>query len=285
MPKTMAITGANTGMGKATAMHLAKKGYHILMLTRSISRGQTAAEDIIKASGNDKVEVINCDLASLSSIARCVEQLKERIAHLDVLINNAGVLPLKREETEDGFERQLGVNHLGHFALSCRLFDLFVAAKQPRVVNVASGAYKIGRMHWDDPHLNQKYGMWKAYAQSKWANILFTMELADRLQPIGGVAFSVHPGAVSTEIGVNRKTGFGRSLHRILRPFFLTPEQGAATTITLADGDVPMNLSGQYFYKQKPVPIINRRKGQIKEEAKKLWEWSEQQTKVCWPLA
>ncbi|WP_163527198.1 SDR family oxidoreductase [Halobacillus ihumii] len=273
--KIAIITGANSGMGLATTVAMAKKGFQVIMVCRNPERGEDALQKAKTESGTDHIELMICDLGSLASIRAFANTFLERYCQLDVLINNAGVVSLKRETTSDGFESMMGVNHLGHFLLTNLLLDSLKSASEGRIVVVSSGAYKAGRIHFDDPHLSNRFSVWKGYAQSKLANILFTKEMADQLKDTNVTANCLHPGAVGTSLGVNRKTGFGKTIHALLRPFFLTPAEGAETAVYLATSPEVKHISGEYFYKKKTNSLPA--KAQSKEMAEKLWNWSEQQ--------
>ncbi|WP_136603889.1 SDR family oxidoreductase [Paenibacillus dokdonensis] len=272
MDKIVVVTGANSGMGLASTVALAKQGAEVVMVCRSEQRGQAALAEAIRQSGSERIHLMLCDLGRLSSIRAFALAFTERYSRLDVLLNNAGVVMIKRQETADGFEMDLGVNHLGHFLLTNLLLDALRASSQGRVVTVASGAYKAGKIHFDDPFLKHGFNPAKAYAQSKLANILFTRELASRLAGTNVTANCVHPGAVGTQIGVNRDTGFGKTVLAMLKPFFLSPEQGADTAVYLASASELAKVSGQYFYKRKQQKLSS--KAESKENAKRLWEWS-----------
>jgi NAD(P)-dependent dehydrogenase (short-subunit alcohol dehydrogenase family) len=275
--KIALVTGANSGMGRATSVALARAGYRVIMLCRSAERGKEAFEAVKAAvgSGAEKIELELCDLANLASIRDFAARLHNKIGALHVLVNNAGVISPKRRETADGFELQLGVNHLGHFLLTNLVLDLVESARG-RIVVVASGAHKAGRIHWDDLQLKKSYSVFGAYGQAKLANILFTRELARRLAGTGSTANCVHPGAVGTNMGVDRETGFGRTIMSLLRPFFLTPEQGADTAIYLATDPEVAGVNGQYFYRRKPAKTSQQ--AQDDEAAKRLWDLSAELT-------
>lgn len=273
--KIVIVTGANAGMGLATVTKLAAEGAHVIMACRSRERGETALAKARADSGSNRIELMLCDLGSLASIRSFAKTFRERYQTLDVLINNAGVVAIKRQTTSDGFESMIGVNHLGHFLLTNLLLEPLIAAPQGRIINVSSGAHKWGRIHWDDPHLQNGYNVVKGYGQSKLANILFTRELADRLKETNVTVNSLHPGAVSTQIGVDRKTGFGKTVHVLLRPFFLTAEEGAQTAVYLASSPEVTRVNGTYFIKSKPAPVTDR--ASDKQEAQRLWTWSEHQ--------
>jgi NAD(P)-dependent dehydrogenase (short-subunit alcohol dehydrogenase family) len=281
--KIALVTGANSGMGRATSTALARAGFRVIMLCRSEERGRAALQTAkaAAAAGSPagaaapELELAVCDLASISGIRLFAADLRSRIDSLDLLVNNAGVISPKRLETEDGFELQLGVNHLGHFLLTHLLVDLVEEARG-RVVVVASGAHKIGRIHWDDLQLKKGYSTFGAYAQSKLANVLFARELARRLSGSGVTVNSLHPGAVATSMGVDRKTGFGGFATRLLKPFFLTPEQGADTAVYLSTSPEVAQVSGQYFYRREPARISKR--AQDDEAARRLWDISAELT-------
>ncbi|SFE54405.1 NAD(P)-dependent dehydrogenase, short-chain alcohol dehydrogenase family [Paenibacillus algorifonticola] len=273
--KIVLVTGANAGMGLASATELAKAGADVIMACRSLERGEAARQQALAASGASHIELMACDLGDFASILAFCEAFKQRYDRLDVLLNNAGVVSLKRELTKDGYESMIGVNHLGHFLLTTSLLELLERSPQGRVVNVSSGAYKAGKIHFEDINLSRGFSVVKGYAQSKLANILFTKELARRLAHTRVTVNCLHPGAVGTSLGVNRQTGFGKSMHALLRPFFLTSLQGAQTALYLASSEEGGALSGHYFYKQKREEVSSKAKDE--QAAKRLWEWSEQQ--------
>ena len=274
--KYVLITGANSGMGLAATVEMARRGATVIMACRSRQRGEEALTEAKRRSGSEQIHLMLCDLGSFASIRAFAEAFKAAYPVLDVLMNNAGVVTIKRELTADGYERDLGVNHLGHFLLTRLLLDNLKAAEQGRIVVVASGAYKIGKLYLDDHTLSRGFNPGKAYARSKLANILFTRELAARLQGTSVTVNCLHPGAVGTSIGVNRETGFGRTLLKLLSHVFLTPEQGADTAIYLATAPELGSVSGQYFYRREIQELAPRAKNE--EEAARLWEWSLEQT-------
>jgi NAD(P)-dependent dehydrogenase (short-subunit alcohol dehydrogenase family) len=248
--KIALVTGANSGMGKATVAALADKGMHVVMLCRSEKRGREAFDDLTQNKGRS-IDLMLCDLGSMSSIHRFADAFKAKYNRLDILINSAGVITLNRRETKDSLELQFGVNHIGHFALTLLLLGPLSKADHARVVIVGSGAHNVGRIHFDDINLTKGYNVVRSYSQSKLANLLFTRELAKRLKEAGSdiTVNTAHPGAVGTQMGVDRDTGFGKTIMRFLRLFFLTPEQGAATAVHLATDDRVKNVSGEYYFK------------------------------------
>jgi retinol dehydrogenase 14 len=275
--KTALITGANSGMGKAAAAALADRGYHVLMLCRSEPRGKAALAEIL-AVPNRSAELLLCDLASLKSVRSVSEALKTRFQTLDLLINNAGVICLDRRKSEDGYELQFAVNHLGHFLLTHLLLPLLEASSEGRIVVYSSGAHKIGKIHFEDIDLEKHYSGIRSYAQSKLANILFTKELARRLRESGSsvTVNACHPGAVATEMGIDRDTGFGKGITKILKPFFQSPEEGADTALFLALDSQVQAISGEYFYKRKIAKISKR--AQDMDTAYRLFELSREMT-------
>lgn len=269
--KTAIVTGANSGMGMATARALLDEGATVIMLCRSEKRGKEAYEELTK-DGNSRTYLILCDLGDYGSIRNFVKQVKESFTRIDILVNNAGFISLDRQETKEGLERQFGINHVGHFLLTTELLELM--GKGSRIVNVASGAHKTGKIHFDDINLHKGFNVIKAYSQSKLANVLFTRELARRVKDRGITVNCCHPGAVATNIGIDRDTGFGRTVTRLLKPFFQTPAQGASTAIFLATDESVKDITGEYFYKCKNAKSSKRSKDM--ELAKRLFEFSEQ---------
>ena len=200
--KTVIITGANTGIGKETAIDMAKRQARVIMACRSVERGEKAAKEVRKASGSTNVEFHQLDLASLASVRRFCEHVLEEESHIDILINNAGIMACPYQRTEDGFEMQFGVNHLGHFLLTNLLLDRLKEAPAARIVNVSALAYKIAkRINFDDINSEQSYVPLTAYCQSKLANILFTRSLAKRLEGTKVTSNCLHPGVIRTELG------------------------------------------------------------------------------------
>ncbi|OAB48322.1 SDR family oxidoreductase [Paenibacillus antarcticus] len=273
--KIVMVTGANSGMGLATTMELARRGAYVIMVCRSAERGEIARAAAIIESGSQNIELMIADLGDLDSIRRFVIEYKSRYQVLDVLINNAGVVSLKRQLTSNGFEMNIGINHLGHFLLTNLLLDRLMVADQGRIVNVSSGAYKVGKIHVEDPSLKKGYNVAKGYAQSKLANILFTKQLAVRLKGTRVTVNCLHPGAVLTNLGVDRKTGFGKRVYMLLRPFFLSAEQGSQSAIYLATAPEISGVSGEYFYRQQIQKLSPRATNMI--DAQWLWQWSEEQ--------
>ncbi len=271
--KTAIVTGANSGMGMATVRALSDMGAKVIMLCRSEKRGTEALEKLSSEKYRD-LELILCDLGNYDSIRAFANIVRRGYDNIDILVNNAGFISLDRQETGEGLERQFGINHIGHFLLTMSLLDLM--GEGGRIVNIASGAHKTGKIHFDDINLTKGFNVIKAYSQSKLANVLFTRELARRVKDRGITVNCCHPGAVATNIGIDRDTGFGKTVTRLLKPFFQTPEQGARTAIFLASDDSVSDVTGEYFYKCRIAKSSKRSKDM--ELAKKLFEFSEELT-------
>ncbi len=255
--KTAIVTGANSGMGMATTAALADAGAEVIMLCRNEERGKEALTKLSEKKDR-KLKLILCDLGDYASIRSFARQVKAEYDRIDILVNNAGFISLDRQETKEGLERQFGINHIGHFYLTMLLLKKM--GEGSRIVNVASGAHKAGKIHFVDINLTKGYNVVKAYGQSKLANVLFTRELARRVKERGITVNCCHPGAVATNIGIDRDTGFGKTVTGLLKPFFLTPEEGARTAVFLATDGSVKDISGEYFYKCKIARSSKRSK-------------------------
>ena len=267
--KIAIVTGANSGMGMATTAALADMGATVVMLCRNEKRGKEALE-LLKQRAERQLDLMLCDLGDFASIRNFTDAFRKKYEKLDILVNNAGFISLDRQITKDGLERQFGVNHMGHFILTMKLVDLIPDGG--RIVNVASGAHKTGKIHFEDINLSKGFNVIKAYSQSKLANVLFTRELARRLQEKKILVNCCHPGAVATNIGVSRDTGFGKTITGMLKPFFQTPEKGARTAIYLASDENIDGITGEYFYRCRVAKSSKRSKDT--ELAKRLFTFS-----------
>ncbi|MGA2793513.1 MAG: SDR family oxidoreductase [Roseiarcus sp.] len=273
--KICLVTGATLGIGKETALGLARKGAHVVIVGRDESRTRQTAAWIAKESGNAQVDFLVADLSSQAEVRRLAAAFASIYPRLDVLINNAGAIFTKRELTVDGVERTWALNHLAEFLLTKLLLDKLAASAPARIVNVSSDAHTGGAIAFDNLQGEKKYGGMRAYAQSKLANILFTFALARRLAGKGVTANCLHPGVVATGFGHNTP-GLVNTLLSLARPFLLTPEKGAATSIYLASSPEVANVSGKYFVKCKPAASSKLSTDVALQE--KLWELSERQT-------
>ena len=281
--KVVLVTGANTGIGKEAALALAKMGASIVIAARNRAKGERAAEEIERQTGQ-KPELIDLDLASFVSIRAAAATFLARHENLHVLVNNAGLVLETRTTTVEGFETTFGVNHLGHFLFTQLLLGaLKKAAKEDgeaRVVNVSSDAHRWARrgIDWDDLQAEKKYASFDVYAKSKLANIYFTRALARRLEGTGVTTNSLHPGVVATEFASSDDMGFFTSFgFKIVRPFLKSPAQGAATTIHLASAPELRGVTGKYFADSKPKHPM--RIAQDDALAERLWVISEQLVK------
>lgn len=275
--KVVIITGANTGIGRETALDLAKRGGRIYLACRDLVKADGARMEIIHLSGNRNVFTRKLDLTSFESIRTFADEFKKSETQLHILINNAGVMALSsREVTSDGLEMQIGTNHFGHFLLTNLLLPMLKQSAPARIINLSSHAHKFGQMHRDDLQLEKSYTRWGSYGQSKLANILFTRELAKRLEGTGVTANSLHPGAVKTEL--NRHLGMMNYLIAPLHILFKTPKSGAQTSIMLAVDPKLEKVTGKYFADCAIAP--ETKLAQDDDTASWLWDVSEQITKL-----
>ncbi|KAM4694688.1 retinol dehydrogenase 13 [Discoglossus pictus] len=275
--KTVIVTGANTGIGKETALELARRGGKIIMACRDMGKCEDAARDIRGKTLNHNVFAKHLDLASSKSIKEFAKQILQEEEHVDVLINNAAVMRCPHWKTEDNFEMQFGVNHLGHFLLTNLLLEKMKNSGNSRIINVSSLAHIVGEIDFDDLNWEKKnYNTKAAYCQSKLANVLFTNELARRLQGTGVTANSLHPGVADTELG--RHTGMHQSAFSssVLAPLFWfvikSPKEAAQPSIYLAVAEDVQGISGKYFNVLKEKDAAPQ--ALEEETARKLWEES-----------
>ena len=280
--KTCVVTGASNGIGKVTAAALASMGARVVMVCRDPARGEAARTEIAAVSGNDKLDLLIADMGSQRQVRRIAADIRGRCDRLDVLVNNAGAMHTTRTLTEDGIETTWAVNHLGYFLLTNELLDLVRESGPARIVNVASRAHSRARINFDDVGGERTFNAYSIYGQSKLANILFTYELARRLEGSAITANCLHPGVVATGFGHNNKTDFyGRAFGVVLtaiRPFLVSPERGAETSIHLAASPEVDGVTGKYFANKKPVqssPI-----SYDEDVAARLWQLSEEQTRA-----
>jgi NAD(P)-dependent dehydrogenase (short-subunit alcohol dehydrogenase family) len=273
--KVCLVTGATAGIGLVTARELARQGARVIGIGRSQERCAEAIGLIRNQTGSDLVDYVRADLTSQAEIRRLAEELKAIASRLDVLVNNAGGIFLKRLETSDGLEMTFALNHLAYFLLTNLLIDLLKASGTSRIVNVASAAHQGAKISFDDLQGKQRYSGWRAYQQSKLANILFTREMARRLERTGVTANSLHPGFVKTQIF--RAEGLaGWLLRRAADMFAISTEQGAQTSLYLATSPEVKGVTGEYFHKKKPVHPSPQ--AQDDAVARRLWEVSEEFT-------
>ena len=288
--KTALVTGGNIGLGFETVKALASKGAHVLLAARNEEKGKAAVAEIQKLVPNAHVELLRLDLASQRSIRAAASEVGNKFSQLDFLINNAGIMAMPEMKTEDGFESQFGVNHLGHWSLTGLLMDNLLAAEQARVVTVTSTAHHlVWNIDFDDPHLRNKYAPWKAYAQSKLANYFFALGLDNEFKNAGKKAMSLlaHPGLSHTNLQVETfdrgAAGWAGTVSKYLAARVgMEPSEGARPQIRAA---LDPKAKGGEFYSPRfgnngaPVkhPILRTRN---KTNIRKLWELSEKETGI-----
>ncbi len=289
--ETVVITGANSGIGFHAARVFAAKGADVTMACRSVERGEDAADEIREEVPDAPVEVRELDLASLDSVEDFADGFIQDHDALDVLCNNAGVMAIPRTETKDGFETQFGVNHLGHFALTAHLSDLVVSTDRARVVTTSSGAHERGTIDFEDPHGEDEYTKWDAYAQSKLANLLFAFELQRRFEDadVDVKSVGVHPGYAATDLqrrgpemeGSRLKLGLMKAMNAVLAQ---SAERGALPILYGATAELE---GGEYvgpggFMNMRGYPEVQEpnERARDKETAERLWEVSEELTGV-----
>ena len=271
--KTVVITGANTGIGKETAVDLAKRRARVIIGCRNMEKGKEALKEIQERSGSTNVFLEKLDLASLDSVRKFADNILNTEPRLDILINNAGVMACPYQKTADGFEMQFGTNHLGHFLLTMLLLDRLKRSAPSRIITVSSLGHKFAYkgINFDDIHFEKKYDSWDAYANSKLANVLFTRELSKRLEGTHVTANVLHPGAVETELARYSFTS-SALLSPIRWYMFKTPEQGAQTTIYCAVSEEMEGVSGKYLA-DCAIKDPSKR-AQDDDAARKLWDLS-----------
>lgn len=245
------VTGATSGLGCATAKALAARGAVVIVVGRNLQRAEETVRDIHNETGNTAIDYLLADFASLAAVRKLAADFASRYQRLDVLVNNAGAFYVQHRATQDGLEMTIVVNHLSHFLLTNLLLEMLQASAPARIINVSSDAHHNATMSISDPTAWASYRGFKAYAQSKLANVLFTYELARRLDGTRVTANAVHPGYVATNIGANYR--LSRLFKRIINITARSVEEGARTSIYLAISPEVESVSGKYFADCKPV--------------------------------
>jgi retinol dehydrogenase 14 len=272
--KVALVTGGTSGIGKATAMALSAMGADVVVVGRDRERGERAAAEI-RAQTGGRVDLALADLSSQAEVRALAEEFKRRYDRLDVLVNNAGLVQSTRTETADGLESTFAINHLAPFLLTNLLLDMLKQSAPSRVVTVSSEAERWGNIDFDDLQSKKKYRGFPVYGMTKLANIMFTYELAERLEGTGVAATCMHPGAVNTRFGTNNR-GPMTILFRAFKPFMRTPEQGADTVIWLAASPDVEGVSGRYYADRKPLEP--KKIANDPAARRRLWEESERLT-------
>ena len=248
--KIALVTGATNGIGKVTALELARIGYHVLMTSRDTVKGQKVLEEIRAQTGSNALELYVGDLSKMDDVRRIALEVRAKHTKLDVLVNNAGGVFKERQNTADGFEHTFAFNHLAYFLLTSLLTDTLKAAANARVISVSSSANNLGRMRWDDLEFKTGYNGSAAYAQSKLMNVLFANALARRLKESDVTSNSLHPGVVRSGFG-KTLTGIEGFILSVVSLFSVSPERGAETSLYLATSSEVANVTGAYFAAQK----------------------------------
>jgi len=275
--KNILITGATSGIGRESALALAKMGANITFIARNKLKAENLLTDINKIS-NGQNSFIIADLSSQEDIKTASEKYIDKNISLDVLLNNAGLINFKRNETIDGFEETFAINHLAYFSLTNLLLDKIKESNSARIVNVSSAAHQfVKRMNFNDIHSKNSYKPFQVYGYTKLANILFTKKLSSILESEKITVNSLHPGVVGTSFGQNNSNNFNKVLSFIAKPFMRTSEKGAETSIYLCSSPDVSDISGQYFYNFKVAKTSKW--AQSKEDADKLWDLSEKMTR------
>lgn len=271
--QTVLITGANSGIGLATAKALAEQQYQLILLVRSQQKADETKAAILKHTPNAQLDFYLVDLTALGSVKKAAEAIKAKYTSLDRLINNAGYSPVGISFTADGYEKSFVANHLGHFVLTMNLLDLLKKSPESRVINLSSAAHSFGKVNRLFQKNNTKLSDMGAYGDGKLANVLFTKGLAKYEKDSSITAYSVHPGVVKSNFGSDMN-GFLKIGFALARPFMISVEKGAETSIYLATTDL-QNLrfrNGYYFAKSKPASILNN--GVTNESIEWFWQKS-----------
>lgn len=272
--KRCLITGATQGLGRVAALALARQGASVVIIGRDPKRTQETVEELRQESGNPEVEALVADLMYVTEVRRVAREYASRYPRLDVLLNNAGALFRRRELTREGFEQTFALNHLAYFTLTRDLMELLCRSAPARVVSLTSVVQGMARLDFDDLSTELSYTPMRAYSRSKLANVMFTRELARRLEGKNVTANCLHPGMVRTGFGRGTMSPLMRAIGKLFIPFTSTPEQGADTAVWLASSPEVEGVTGRYF--------IRRREKKVNRQAldgaacARLWDVSEQ---------
>ncbi|MCB9227027.1 MAG: SDR family oxidoreductase [Chitinophagales bacterium] len=274
------ITGANAGIGFATAKGLLEKGFKVSMFCRNIDKAEEAKKELIKLTGNKEIDIFQIDFSSLQSIKTACNDFKAKYNSLDVLLNNAGATFAKFELSEDGIEKTMAVNHFGYFAMAYYLLPLLKNTPNSRIVNVASKAHFGSKMNFETINAEKGYFIYNQYENSKLANVLFTKYLAEKLKDDNITVNCLHPGVVKTQIGNKAGNTFFGMAWSLFAAFGINTDKGAETSIYLASNKKVADISGMYFDKKKAYKgsELSRNK-QLQQQ---LWEWSEKMSGLEW---
>ncbi len=273
MNKTCIITGATDGIGKQTALELARKGFSLGLVARNLKKGESVVSDLIAETGNDCIRFFGADLSSMKSVYKLAEEIQQEYDSLDVLVNNAGAYFSELAFSDEKLENTFAVNHLSYFYLTLLLLDMVKCETGGRVINVASMAHKRAKLDFYDLQMKQNFKGWAAYGRSKLMNIMFTYECHRRFSDSGVTFNCLHPGFVNSSFG-NNNVGFARGSLNFAKSLFAIPViKGALTSIYLASSEEVEGVSGEYFDKCKPIK--SSKVSYIKNDQNQLWEISE----------
>jgi NAD(P)-dependent dehydrogenase (short-subunit alcohol dehydrogenase family) len=272
--KTCVVTGANSGIGKETALGLARMGARVVLVCRNQQKGEAALADIRRETGSSHLDLLIADMSSFGSVRALAPQIAQRCPRLDVLINNAGAAVARRTLSADGLEMTIAGNYLGPALLTMLLLDLLKSSAPSRIVNVSSEAHRRARLDMNDLQFERrKYSPIGAYGQSKLLMNAFTFELARRLQGTGVTANCLHPGVVATNILPADASVVFKIVFGLMKPFLLSAKQGAAVSLYLATSPDVATVSGQYFVKSKPAQ--SNALTRDPKVAADIWQWTE----------
>jgi len=276
--KICLVTGASSGIGKATALGLAKKGATAVMVCRDAHKGQAALNEVKRKSGNNSLDLLVADLSSQAAIRSLADEYRSKYQHLHVLVNNAGVYYTKRHVTVDGLEAMFTVNYLARFLLTNLLLDIIKKSAPARIINVAGAYHAKGKINFDDLQGEKAFDGQRANHQSKLADVLFTYELARRLEGTGVTVNCLHPGMVATSLVDKDKDFpmFFKLLYKLSKPLMKSPAKGAETTLYLASSPEVEGITGQYFVNKKISP--SSPESHDTQLAQRLWDVSAQLT-------
>ncbi|MBK5113334.1 MAG: SDR family NAD(P)-dependent oxidoreductase [Candidatus Heimdallarchaeota archaeon] len=276
--KICIVTGANSGVGKETAKQLAELDAQVIMVVRNAEKGQLALEEIKAETGKTSLDLMICDFASQKSIRDFVEKFREKYDRLDILVNNHGVMPSKKHLTEDGLESTFAINHLGYFLLTNLLLDLIKASSPARILNVCSGSYGAVRKNRLDDYnfVKRRFSWFKAYSESKLYNVMFTLDLADRLRNLDVTVNTFTPGFTLTNLGQSLRSM--RLITKLRSRKAASPSDAAKIAVYFATSQEMEDVSGKYYMKMemKETTEIARDKKLQKE----LWDLSEKLTNI-----
>src|SRR5713226_1765317 len=275
--KVCLVTGGNSGIGKETALGLATLGATVVIVSRDRGKGEAAVSDIRRKSGSQNVNLIVADLSSMDVVRQLAQEFRSKYDMLHVLVNNAGIFLPKRVTTADGLEATFATNHLGHFLLTNLLLDLLKASAPSRVINITSDAHKGAEIDFEDLMGEKKFSGFKAYGQSKLANVLFTYELARKLEGTGVTVNCLHPGAVRTGFGKDQGGLFNIGV-RIISPFMMSPKKAARAAIYMAASHELEGVTCKHFSKGKEEKSSKESYDQT--AAERLWKVSADLTKL-----